>query len=298
MKLAGKRALITGSSQGFGLEVAKKYAAEGASVMLCARDAKALEDARKSVESVAAAGVKIRAMQADIASEDSVTRLVEETHKQLDGLDILVANAGGYGPKGPIDEIDWSEWVKAININLLGTVFCCRAVLAGMKAQKSGKIVILSGGGATKPLPNLSAYAASKAAIVRFAETISEELKPFNIQVNSIAPGALNTRLLDEILAAGPDKVGKAFYESQLKQKATGGHGLERGAHLCVFLGSDASGTITGKLIAAIWDPWEKFPDISADIIGNEIFTLRRIIPSDRKQLVPKEHWAIWEIPE
>ncbi len=292
MKLAGKRALITGSSQGFGLEVAKHYAAEGASVMLCARDPKTLAEARAVV--AGSAGIlpapgyagfqpaKICATQADISNEQSVTHLIEETHKQLGGLDILVANAGGYGPKGPIDEIDWAEWVQAININLLGTVFCCRAVLPEMKKQKSGKIIILSGGGATKPLPNLSAYAASKAAIVRFAETIAEELKPFNIQVNAIAPGALNTRLLDEILAAGPEKVGKQFYESQLKQKASGGHGLQRGAQLCVFLGSDASGPLTGRLIAAIWDPWEKLPEITPEITGTDIYTLRRIIPEER----------------
>ena len=92
------------------------------------------------------------------------------------------------------------------------------------KQNRHGKIIILSGGGATKPMPYLSAYAASKAGVVRFAETLAEEVKDFNIDVNTVAPGALNTRLLDEVLAAGPEKVGKAFYEQSLKQQTNWRH--------------------------------------------------------------------------
>jgi 3-oxoacyl-[acyl-carrier protein] reductase len=151
-----------------------------------------------------------------------------------------------------------------------------------MKAQRRGKIIILSGGGATKPLPNLSAYAASKAAIVRFGETLAEETREFGIQVNSIAPGALNTRLLREVLDAGPEKMGHRFYEQMEKQEREGGTPLSRGAALCVFLASSASDAITGRLIAAVWDPWETL-DTKADELGStDIYTLRRIIPEDR----------------
>src|SRR6185436_20968340 len=111
----------------------------------------------------------------------------------------------------------------------------------------------LSGGGATNPLPRISAYAASKAAVVRFAETLAEELRDAHVDVNAIAPGPLNTRLLDEVLTAGPEKVGAGFYERSLKQKEQGGAPLERGAELAVFLGSAASDGITGKLLSALW---------------------------------------------
>ena len=97
-------------------------------------------------------------------------------------------------------------------------------MLPHFRAQRYGKIILLSGGGATKPMPFLSAYAASKAALVRFGETLADEVRDAGIDVNAVAPGALNTRLLDEVLEAGPAAVGQAFYEQSLKQKADRRH--------------------------------------------------------------------------
>jgi NAD(P)-dependent dehydrogenase (short-subunit alcohol dehydrogenase family) len=142
--------------------------------------------------------------------------------------------------------------------------------------------MMLSGGGATNPLPRISAYAASKAAIVRFMETLSEELRDFGIDVNSIAPGALNTRMLQEVLAAGPEKVGTVFFERSVKQKEAGGTGLEPGAALAVFLASDASNGITGKLISAVWDNWAAWPSHLAQLSSSDLYTLRRIAGRDR----------------
>jgi NAD(P)-dependent dehydrogenase (short-subunit alcohol dehydrogenase family) len=157
----------------------------------------------------------------------------------------------------------------------------CRALLPHLRANKYGKIVQLSGGGATNPLPRITAYAASKAAIVRFAESLAEEVAGDGIDVNAIAPGALNTRLLDEVLEAGPERVGESFYARSLKQKNEGGAPLERGAELAVFLASAASDGITGKLLSAIWDPWEELP-AHREELQKDIYTLRRIVPKDR----------------
>ena len=209
MKLKGRVALITGASQGLGAEIAAHFAAEGASLMLCARDEAAVREV--------AAALKIKhggtalAMRCDVGDPQSVDALVAATLKQFGKLDVLVNNAGIYGPMGAIDEVDWNAWVAAININLMGTVYPCRAVLPAMKAQKSGKIINLSGGGATNPLPGISAYAASKAASVRFTETLALELKPFGIDVNAVAPGALATRMMDQLLDAKPAAAGDAF---------------------------------------------------------------------------------------
>ena len=148
----------------------------------------------------------------------------------------------------------------AINVNLCGAVPCCRAVLPHFRSRRSGKIILLSGGGATKPLPFLSAYAASKAALVRFGETLAEEVRSAGIDVNAVAPGALNTRLLEEVLEAGPERVGQAFYEQSVAQKKKGGTPLETGAALCAFLASSKSTGITGRLISAVWDPWPMLP--------------------------------------
>ena len=140
---------------------------------------------------------------------------------------MLVNNAGVYGPKGLTEDVAWDEWEQAIRVNLFGSVLCCRAVLPHFRANGYGKIIQLSGGGATSPLPRLSAYAASKAAVVRFAETLAEELRGTGIDVNAIAPGALNTRLLDEVLEAGPERVGDSFYERALEQQSSGGTPLD-----------------------------------------------------------------------
>ena len=135
---------------------------------------------------------------------------------------------------------------------------------------------------ATNPMPRISAYAVSKAAIVRFAETLAEEVRDSGIDVNAIAPGALNTRMLDEVLEAGPEKVGQAFYERSLKQKESGGVPLDRGAELALFLASEASDGITGKLISAVWDNWEHWPEHLEDLSSSDAYTLRRIVGRDR----------------
>lgn len=284
MKLAGLSAIITGASQGLGFEIAKQYLQEGASVAICARNAKNLTEAQTALQSYCKNQSQLMAIPADVSKLEQVELLVNAAMEAFGKIDILVANAGVYGPKGPIDEIDWDEWAQAIDINLKGTVLPCRAVLPHMKKLSRGKIIILSGGGATKPMPNLSAYATSKAAVVRFAETLAVEVEPYNIDVNTIAPGALNTRLLDEVLEAGPAKLGEAFYAQALKQKQTGGTTLDIPADFCVFLATSESNGITGRLLSVLWDPWKKLPALLDQLKKSDIYTLRRIIPEDRGQ--------------
>ena len=280
--LQGRTAIITGASQGLGLEIAMQYVAAGASVIICARDEGMLSKAADVLKRSASNDQVISHIVADVAESESVDALIDFAIDKMGRIDILVNNAGIYGPKGPTDSVDWVQWVQAINVNLLGSVLMCRAVIPHMKRQGYGKIVQLSGGGATNPLPNLSSYAVSKAGIVRFIETLAIEAAEYAIDANAIAPGALNTRMLDEILASDPEAVGKEFYERALQQKASGGAGLEKGASLAVFLGSAGSDGITGKLISAIWDPWEELDRYKADLEDSDIYTLRRIVPSDR----------------
>ena len=168
------------------------------------------------------------------------------------------------------------------SINLLGTVLCCGAILPILRARNYGKIVNLSGGGATAPMPRLSAYAASKAAVVRFTETLAVECADSRIDVNSVAPGALNTRMLEDIIAAGPDRVGDGYYHRAMQQKEDGGASLERAAELCVFLLSAESDGISGRLISAVWDPWELLPRHRRELSESDVYTLRRIAPEQR----------------
>lgn len=280
--LEGRNAIITGANQGLGYAIADAYVRAGASLLICARGSASLGEACEKLLAHSGPHQKVVAQAADVSKPADAERLVETALESFPALHVLVNNAGVYGPMGPIEEVDWNSWIKAIEINLLGSVLMCRAVLPHFKSRGYGKIIQLSGGGATNPLPYISAYAASKAAIVRFAETLAEEVRKDHIDVNIIAPGALNTRLLDEVLAAGPDKVGKDFYDRSIKQKAEGGTPFERGVKLAIFLGSQASDGITGKLISAVWDPWQTLPEHLEDLRKTDIYTLRRIVPKDR----------------
>ncbi len=250
--------------------------------MICARTADDLCRAQAQLQSENPG--RVLAEPADVSKEPDVRRLADRTLDEYEALDVLVCNAGVQGPKGPIDAVDWDEWRSAIEVNLLGTVLCCRLFLPLLERARRGKIIILSGGGATKPMPYLSAYAASKAAVVRFGETLAEELRDRHIDVNMVAPGALNTRLLQEVLNAGPEKVGRAAFEKALRQQESGGAPIEVGARLCVYLGSEAADGITGKLIAAQWDPWERLQQWRQELCSSDIYTLRRIVPEDRGQ--------------
>lgn len=281
MILAGRSAIITGASLGLGAEIAEQFAAAGASLMLCARNAAELEAQQKKL-SAAHPGVRIVTHRADVSKEADVDAMFAAAAGAFGKLDILVNNAGVYGPMGSIDTIDWDEWVQAIAINLNGLVYCSRKAVQAMKPNRYGKIVNLSGGGATNPLPGISAYAASKAAVVRFTETLALEVTEFGIDVNAVAPGALATRLTDQLVAAGPERVGASLHERMTKLQKEGGTPLNVGASLCVYLASAESDGITGRLIAAQWDPWPFAAAIKSKLGGSDIYTLRRIVPADR----------------
>ncbi|MGA2279499.1 MAG: SDR family oxidoreductase [Verrucomicrobiota bacterium] len=280
MKLKGINALITGGSQGLGKAIAGHFLAEGANAVLCARGEKELLATRDKLAKRFPSR-KVLARICDVSSETQVNELVAFALRELGPLHALVLNAGIYGPMGATESVSLEDWRRALDINLYGVLLPCRAVIPHFKKAGRGKIVVLSGGGATNPLPNISAYAASKAAAVRLVETLAEELKNFRVDVNAIAPGALATRLVDEVLAAGPEKVGAAFYEKNKQWKDKGATPLELGANLAVYLASAQSDGITGKLISAQWDPWEKLHEFKGDLSG-DIYTLRRIVPKDR----------------
>jgi NAD(P)-dependent dehydrogenase (short-subunit alcohol dehydrogenase family) len=281
MKLTDRVAIITGASQGLGAAIAERYVAEGASVMLCARGAETLSAQQAHLRSMAGSGQQILIQQADVAHPPEVDALVSASLEAFPHVDILVNNAGVYGPLGPISDVPWEEWVAAIEINLMGTVYACRAILPHMTQRGYGKIVNLSGGGATSPLPRVSAYAASKAAVVRFTETLAVEVGP-GVDVNAIAPGALATRLLDEVIAAGPEVVGGDFYARMIQVREEGGTPLEKGASLAVYLASAESDGITGRLISAVWDPWPTLHEHVEGLRETDVYTLRRIVPEDR----------------
>ena len=283
MKLDGLNAIVTGGSQGLGQAIAEHFLREGANVIICARNENDLFATRDRLAGLFPSQ-KILAKTCDVADEAQVNALVDFALRELGPLHILVNNAGIYGPKGPTESVDLAAWRQAMEVNLFGVLLPCRAVIPHFKKYGRGKIIIISGGGATNPLPNISAYAASKAAVVRLMETLAEELRSFHIDVNAIAPGPLATRLVDEILKAGPEKVGQAFFDKNKQWKEKGGAPLSLGAELAVHLASAEADGITGKLISAQWDPWAKLHEHRDELAKSDIYCLRRIVPEDRGQ--------------
>jgi NAD(P)-dependent dehydrogenase (short-subunit alcohol dehydrogenase family) len=280
--LAGRGAIVTGASQGLGRAIAASFVEAGASVLLVARGEALLETARVELAALAGRpGQRVEAMAADVSDAGACAAVAAHARARLPDLGILVNNAGIYGPIGRLEDVDWSAWVEAVRVNLFGTALMCRAVVPLFRARGGGKIVNLSGGGATSPLPRFSAYASAKAAVVRLTETLAEELRDARVDVNAIAPGALNTRLLDQVLLAGPEAAGEAFYRRALRQREEGGAPLARGAALAVFLASPASDGITGRLLSAVWDDWASLAGRAADLAGTDLYTLRRVTPPE-----------------
>ena len=274
MLLSGKVSIITGGSMGIGKAIAAAFLREGSDCVLMARGENALT---ATVRELAAIGPPAKAFAGDVSKDQDVAELVNFTLEEFGTVDVFVNCAGVLGPIGPSTEVDPGHWWKTLEVNLLGTFLCCRAALQTMVRQrKRGKIINLSGGGAANPFPGFSAYAASKAAVVRLTETLAAEYKQYGIDINVIAPGAVNTRLLDQMLdasdAAGPEQTQRA-----LKQKEEGGASPELAAELAVYLASSRSDGLTGKFLSAVWDDWRSLPDRIDEVMGSDIYTLRRL---------------------
>jgi NAD(P)-dependent dehydrogenase (short-subunit alcohol dehydrogenase family) len=273
--LRGKLALITGGSGGIGRVLASHFVAHGASVCILGTDPAKISSALKELN--ASSPERVAGMRCDVSDRRSVERTVRMAARKLGGLDILVNCAGIQRPIGKFAEVDLSAWEHNLQVNLLGSVYCCRAVIPVFKERGGGMIVNFSGGGATSSRANFSAYAVSKAAVVRFTEVLAEELHGTNIRVNAIAPGAINTGMLEEILAAGT-RAGKKELTEARKRSAKGGASADLAAELVVFLVSGRSRGLSGKLISAPWDPWKTWDKAAIQrIMSTSLYNLRRI---------------------
>ena len=282
MNLTGSNVVITGASMGIGRAIAGAFVQAGSHVFLCARTEEPLRQAAEELKRMAAAEQKILWKTRDVSDPAQVGELASLVLNEMGGCDVLVNNAGIHGPKGALDEVSWDEWREAIEVNLYGVALPCRAFIPQMKRKGRGKIINLSGGGATSPRPFFSAYAASKSAVVRLTETLAEEVLPCPIDINAVAPGAINTRLLADALAAGPEKIGAQAYADLLRVRDGGGASPAEAAALVLFLAGPESDGITGKLISAPWDAWKSLPEHREELAATDIYTLRRIVPKDR----------------
>ena len=276
-----KTIIITGANQGLGFEIAKNFAKQDTNLILCGRTKKLNLIAKKKLSKIREKNIYFYNL--DISDFKKVDAFYNKIFKKFKKIDILINNASIYGPKGNIHKLNWIGIVETININLLGSIYMTKKLIPHFLKKKGGKIIQLSGGGAASSFPYFFPYSISKVGIVRFIENLSEEYKKFNIYANSIAPGPINTRMLNQVLKAGPKVVGKNFYNKSLKQFKNGGTDINKIIGLINFLASNKSKNLTGKLISVLWDKWQKFDKNLLKIINSDVGTLRRIAGRDRK---------------
>lgn len=274
-ELKGKVVLITGGGQGIGKCMAIEFSKHDSKVIICSRTKRDLDKLKNEIK---AFGGSCECFVADVSDIVQIKRLFQNVMNLYGEIHVLINCAGIYGPIGALDTNDMEMWKKTININLIGVVHTTHCVIPIMKKQKQGKIINISGGGIGGPNinPNFSAYTASKAAVVAFTEVMARELKSSNIQVNAISPGAVNTRLLDQVLGTG-ELAGIDFFEKSKKQKIEGGTPPEKAAKLAIFLATTRSDHITGKLLSAVWDDYENFDKIKNKLEETSFYNLRRI---------------------
>lgn len=195
MRLANKVAIITGSRRGIGFGIAKKFAQEGANVIITDID---LEDCKKSCEELNRFGRKNLALKVDVSKAKDVEKMVKETIKTFGKIDILVNNAGIYIQK-PLVELTEKEWDKLIDINLKGVFLCTKEVVKEMIKRRYGKIINIASIAGQVGFANSSAYCASKGGIINITRELALELAQYKINVNAIGPGVIETPMTDFI---------------------------------------------------------------------------------------------------
>ena len=283
MKAKNKNVIITGGTVGFGKALAEKFLNEGANISICSRNEQQLFDTQSELLSKFPNRI-ILVKKCDVSIEKDVKEFIAYSLDTFKTIHVLILNAGVYGPMGPIETVSLDEWRKSIDINLFGVLLPCRELIPHFKQNKYGKIIVLSGGGATNPMPNLSSYATAKAAVVRLVETLSKELSSYNVDINAIAPGAMSTRMIQQVIDAGPEIVGDEFFKKNQNWKQNGATSMALGTNLAVYLSSDDSNGVTGKLISAQWDDWKNFGNHLDDLQNSDIYTIRRIVLEDRNK--------------
>lgn len=268
--------VITGATSGIGKAVALALAADGHRLYVCARRQDQLEEMAKT-----APLAMVRTC--DVGNEEDVKAFLAEVAERTQGIDVLINAAGSFGEIGLVGEMDTAAWWQTIQVNLFGTVTFCHHALPLLRAGRGKRIINFAGGGAFSPLPRYSAYAVSKSAVVRFTESLAEEIKSEGLVANCMAPGFVITEIHDATLKAGPQRAGDPMFSHTQKKLQHGSVPMATVVECARYLLTDRAAGLTGKTISVSFDPWDSdaFNAHIETINQSDIYTGRRINPAN-----------------
>lgn len=263
--------VIAGASSGIGAALTSALAAEGDRLYVCARRSDRLQE-------VARVSPSVHGFACDVANEAQVQAFWGEVAERTPVVDVLINSAGGFGVIGPIEQTDSQGWRETLQVNLFGTYLMIKHGLPLLRQSADARILNLSGGGAFDAFPNYSAYACSKAGVVRLTECLAAELADDRIAVNALAPGMVATETHEATLAHGPELAGDHFHHT-LAMLEGGDARMETVVRCVRILLAPQLHGLTGKTISVNYDPWEsdRLPAAIPDIVASDLWTMRRM---------------------
>lgn len=271
--------LIPGGSRGIGKEIARALCSQF-KVVILGRDNKSLIETQ---EELASSEKIVEIQQLDLGNLEQVHLVCKKIKDELGTPFGIVMSAAIHGEIGLFSQVSFEGWSSAIQVNFLGAAKFVHEFIPEMIAKKSGRVIFFSGGGQGS-MQGFSAYVSSKGAVWRLTETLGLELAPFNVFVNAIAPGAVNTKLLSNLLEAGPQRVGELEYSKGTKQKITGGDSPQLAVSLVEFLLSEKSHGLFGKTLSAKWDNYKDFTAAEIEKMArSDIYTFKRVVDFEGK---------------
>jgi NAD(P)-dependent dehydrogenase (short-subunit alcohol dehydrogenase family) len=272
-----KSIAIAGASSGIGAALTRALAGDGHKLFVCARRTDRLAQVVEGYSSVFYAGC-------DVGREAAVKNFFRQVAERTNTLDVLIHCAAILGPIGVFHEVNSDEWMAAVRTNLFGAYLVAKNAVPLMSAERRPRIIILSGGGAFDPMPWVSAYGVSKAAIVRLVETLAVELAPRNIAVNAVAPGFAATEIHQTTLAAGRERGGE-HYDRTARLISEWDHSMDVPIDCVRYMISEAATRLTGKTISARYDPWgePEFDQRIDQVMASSLYTTQRTVPAHLK---------------
>ena len=266
--LAGQVAVVTGGGRGIGRAIARALAAEGAAVAVAARTGSQVQETAASIH---AAGGRALAAAADVTDRCAVERLIAETERTLGPVDLLVNNAGVFGPIGPLWEIDPDDWWQALASHLRGTLLCTRTVLPGMIARGGGRIINIASRSGVRTHPYTSSYGVAKAAVLRFTDHLAVETREHGISAFAIYPGRVQTAMTDELIESA---AGRRWLPGEGKAREGQWLPPDRAAALCVALAAGEADELSGRFFG-VYDDLQELKRRAGEIEREDLYTLR-----------------------